>query len=108
MGKVKTFFESLWSRMQQICNWLLVIAEVNKKIASGAEVVESGSGKKVGTVSTALGSRGMGVMRVEEAFRASGELSVSSGSEEVKVEAIRPTWWPAEWFQQNQSGVASA
>ncbi|KAF3561654.1 hypothetical protein DY000_02015434 [Brassica cretica] len=82
--------------------------EVNQKIAAGAEVVESGSGKKVGTVSTALGSRGMGVMRVEEAFRASGELSVSSGSEEVKVEAIRPTWWPAEWFQQNQSGVASA
>ncbi|KAF8101646.1 hypothetical protein N665_0202s0009 [Sinapis alba] len=81
--------------------------EVNQKIAAGAEVVESGSGKKVGTVSTALGSRGMGVMRVEEAFKASGELSVS-GSEEVKVEAIRPRWWPAEWFQQNQPGVASA
>ncbi|KAG2330547.1 hypothetical protein Bca4012_019868 [Brassica carinata] len=81
--------------------------EVNQKIAAGAEVVESGSGKKLGTVSTALVSRGMGVMRVEEAFKASAELSVS-GSEEVKVEAIRPRWWPAEWFQQNQSGVASA
>ncbi|KAF8048157.1 hypothetical protein N665_2637s0003 [Sinapis alba] len=81
--------------------------EVNQKIAAGAEVVESGSGKKIGRVSTALGSRGMGVMRVEEAFKASTELNVS-GSEDVKVEAIRPTWWPPEWFQQNQSGVASA
>ncbi|KAG2331477.1 hypothetical protein Bca52824_002657 [Brassica carinata] len=76
--------------------------EVNQKIAAGAEVVESGSGKKIGTISTALGSRGMGVMRVEEALKASIELRVS-GSEDVKVEAIRPTWWPAEWFQQNQS-----
>ncbi|KAJ0250256.1 putative transferase [Hirschfeldia incana] len=81
--------------------------EVNQKIAAGAEVVESGSGKKIGTVSTALGSRGMGVMKVEEAFKGSTELLVS-GSEDVKVEAIRPTWWPVEWFQQNQSGVASA
>ncbi|KAJ4905774.1 Glycine cleavage T-protein family [Raphanus sativus] len=81
--------------------------EVNQKIAAGAEVVESGSGKKVGTVSTALGSRGMGVMRVEEAFKGSTELMVN-GSEDVKVEAIKPSWWPAEWFQENQSGVASA
>ncbi|CAN6808872.1 unnamed protein product [Brassica oleracea] len=52
-----------------------------------------------------MGSRGMGVMRVEEALKASTELTVN-GSEDVKVEAIRPTWWPAEWFQQDQSGVA--
>ncbi|KAG7557535.1 YgfZ/GcvT conserved site [Arabidopsis suecica] len=81
--------------------------ELNQKIAAGAEVVESGTGKKMGTVSTALGSRGMGVMRVEEAFKPSAELTVKD-SEDVKVEAIRPTWWPAEWFQQNQSGVAAA
>ncbi|CAN8308332.1 unnamed protein product [Cochlearia groenlandica] len=74
--------------------------EMNQKIAAGAEVVETRTGKKLGTVSTALGSRGMGVMRVEEAFKPSAELVVN-GSEEVKVEAIRPKWWPAEWFQQN-------
>ncbi|CAN6909706.1 unnamed protein product [Brassica oleracea] len=78
--------------------------EVNQKIAAGAEVVESGSGKKIGAISTALGSRGMGVMRVEEGFKASTELIVN-GSEDVKVEVIRPTWWPVEWFQQDQSGV---
>ncbi|WZZ73308.1 LOW QUALITY PROTEIN: hypothetical protein YC2023_084678 [Brassica napus] len=52
-----------------------------------------------------MGSRGMGVMRVEEALKASTELTVNG--RRVKVEAIRPTWWPAEWFQQDQSGVAS-
>ncbi|ESQ38245.1 hypothetical protein EUTSA_v10028714mg [Eutrema salsugineum] len=81
--------------------------ELNQKIAAGAEVVESGTGKKMGTVSTALGGRGMGVMRVEEAFKESSELTVK-GSEDVKVEAIKPTWWPSQWFEQNQSGVASA
>ncbi|KAG2264828.1 hypothetical protein Bca52824_071907 [Brassica carinata] len=78
--------------------------EVNQKIAAGAEVVESGTGKKIGAISTALGSRGMGVMRVEEGFKASTELIVN-GSEDVKVEVIRPTWWPVEWFQQDQSGL---
>ncbi|CAH2071451.1 unnamed protein product [Thlaspi arvense] len=85
---------------------VLGYAEVNQKIAAGAEVVESGTGKKMGTVSTALGSRGMGVMRVEEAFKASTELTVK-GSEDVKVQAIRPTWWPAEWSQQSQSETAA-
>ncbi|VVB07719.1 unnamed protein product [Arabis nemorensis] len=81
--------------------------EVNQKVAAGAEVVESGTGKKLGTVSTALGSRGMGVLRVEEAFKASTELTVK-GSEDVKIEVIRPMWWPGQWFQQNQSETASA
>ncbi|CAN8246397.1 unnamed protein product [Cochlearia groenlandica] len=81
--------------------------EVSEEVAAGAEVVEPGTGKKIGTVSTAIGSRGMGVMRVEEALRASPELTVK-GSDEVKVEAIRPSWWPTQWFQQNQSGIASA
>lgn len=82
-------------------------AEVKQKVAAGAEVVETGTGKKLGTVSTALGSRGMGVMRVEEAFKASAELRVKD-SEDVKVEAIRPTWWPGQWFQQNQTETAAA
>ena len=86
---------------------MVVTAEVNQEIAAGAEVLELGSGKKIGIVSTALGSRGMGVMRVEEAFKRSTELTVN-GSEDVKVESIKLTWWPVEWFQQDQSGVTSA
>ncbi|KFK31960.1 hypothetical protein AALP_AA6G182200 [Arabis alpina] len=35
-------------------------------------------------------SRGMDVMR------------------DVKVEAIRQTWWPGQWFQQNQTDTAAA
>ncbi|CAA7018607.1 unnamed protein product [Microthlaspi erraticum] len=81
--------------------------EFTQKVAAGAEVVESRTGKKMGTVSTALGSRGMGVMRVEEAFKDSAQLTVN-GSEDVKVEAVRPSWWPPEWFQHNQSETATA
>uniref|UniRef100_A0A1J3CKH8 Putative transferase CAF17-like protein, mitochondrial n=1 Tax=Noccaea caerulescens TaxID=107243 RepID=A0A1J3CKH8_NOCCA len=81
--------------------------EFTQKVAAGAEVVESRTGKKMGTVSTALGSRGMGVMRVEEAFKGSAQWTIK-GSEDVKVETIRPSWWPAEWFQQNQSETATA
>ena len=36
--------------MQKIV-MMMVNAEVNQEIAAGAEVVESGSGKKIGTVS---------------------------------------------------------
>lgn len=70
-------------------------------------MVESRTGKKMGTVSTALGSRGMGVMRVEEAFKGSAQLTIN-GSEDVKVETVRPSWWPAEWLHQNQSETAAA
>ncbi|KAI3987557.1 hypothetical protein MKX01_003243 [Papaver californicum] len=39
--------------------------EVEQKVAPGSEVVGVSSDKKVGTVTTALGSRGMGLLRLE-------------------------------------------
>lgn len=76
-------------------------SEVEQKVAPGAEVVDTASGKKIGTVRAAVGCRGLGVLRLEEAFRESGSLAIQ-GMEEVKVEAIRPKWWPAEWFPEHQ------
>ncbi|KAI3940009.1 hypothetical protein MKW98_029785 [Papaver atlanticum] len=71
--------------------------EVEQKVAPGSEVVGVSSDKKVGTVTTALGSRGMGLLRLEEAFKGSGSLSIK-GQDDVKIEVIRPDWWPSEWF----------
>lgn len=48
-------------------------------------------------MTTALGSRGLGLLRLEEAFKGSSALAIQ-GSEDVKVVAIKPEWWPAEWF----------
>lgn len=81
--------------------------EAEKKVAPGSEVMDNTSGKKVGTVTTALGCHGLGLLRLEEAFKGSGALSIQ-GQEKVKVEAIRPDWWPAVWVQEHQQHSAVA
>lgn len=78
------------------------VPEVDQKVAPGSEVIESATGKKAGTVITAVGSRGLGLLRLEEAFKGSGSLKSIQGEEDVKVEAIRPAWWPADWFPEYQ------
>lgn len=80
---------------------------VEQKVAPGSEVIDTASGKKVGPVTTALGCRGLGLLRLEEAFKTSGSLTIQ-GQEDVKVEAIRPKWWPAEWFPEHQQYSAVA
>lgn len=81
--------------------------ELEQKVAPGSEVIVAASGKKAGTVNTAFGSRGLGLLRLEEAFKGTGNLIIQ-GQEDVKVEAIKPEWWPAEWYQdyQQHSSVA--
>ncbi|KAG6634247.1 hypothetical protein CIPAW_12G105000 [Carya illinoinensis] len=81
--------------------------EVEQKVAPGSDVLTHATHKKVGTVTTTLGCRGLGLLRLDEAFRGPGILIIQ-GQEDVKVEAIRPDWWPAEWFQEHQqySGVS--
>lgn len=80
---------------------------MEQKVTPGSEVIDVESGKKAGKVTTAVGCRGLGVLRLEEAFKASGALRIQ-GQEEVTVEAIRPQWWPAEWFQEHQQHSAVA
>ncbi|EOY24480.1 Glycine cleavage T-protein family [Theobroma cacao] len=81
--------------------------EVEGKVAPGSEMINTASGKKAGTVITALGFCGMGVLRLDEAFKGFGSLTLQ-GQEDVKVEAIRPDWWPTEWFQEHQQHSAVA
>ncbi|GMH09495.1 hypothetical protein Nepgr_011336 [Nepenthes gracilis] len=81
--------------------------ELEQRVPPGSVVVDAASGKKVGTVTAALGSRGLAVLRLEEAFKGSGALAVQ-GSKMFKVEAIRPDWWPAVWFLDHQEDSALA
>ncbi|XP_059433333.1 putative transferase At4g12130, mitochondrial [Corylus avellana] len=75
--------------------------EMEQNVSPGSEVKDTASHKKIGAVTTALGCRGLGLLRLEDAFKGSGTLSIQ-GQENVKVEAIRPDWWPAEWFLEHQ------
>ena len=86
---------------------MFALSEVEQKVSPGSEVVDPESGKKVGNVATALGCRGLGVLRLEEAFKRSGSLSIQ-GQEDVRVEASKPDWWPNEWFQDYQQHTAVA
>ncbi|KDO63768.1 hypothetical protein CISIN_1g042318mg [Citrus sinensis] len=81
--------------------------ELEQKVAPGSEVIDAESGKKAGKVTTALGCRGLGVLRLEEVLKESGALTIQ-GQEDVRVEAIRPNWWPAEWLQENQQHSVAA
>ncbi|KAJ8526820.1 hypothetical protein K7X08_029297 [Anisodus acutangulus] len=78
--------------------------EVEQKVAPRSEVIDASSGKKAGTVTTALGSRGLGLLRLDEAFK--GSLTIR-GQDEVKVQAIKPEWWPAEWLLDQQEKTAA-
>ncbi|GFS34278.1 glycine cleavage T-protein family [Actinidia rufa] len=81
--------------------------EVEQKVAPLSEVTSAASGKKAGTVTTALGCRGLGLLRLEEAFKGLRSLSIQ-GQEDVKVEAIRPEWWPSDWFIEHPPQSATA
>ncbi|XP_059292346.1 putative transferase At4g12130, mitochondrial [Lycium ferocissimum] len=78
--------------------------EVEQKVAPKSEVIDASSGKKAGTVTTALGSCGLGLLRLDEAFK--GSLTIR-GLDNVKVQAIKPGWWPAEWASDHQEQTAA-
>ncbi|XP_022737048.1 putative transferase At4g12130, mitochondrial [Durio zibethinus] len=75
--------------------------EVEGRVAPGSEVINPASNKKAGSVTTALGFCGTGVLRLDEAFKGSNSLIIQ-GQEDIKVETIRPDWWPSEWFQDQK------
>ncbi|KAL8141332.1 hypothetical protein V2J09_007353 [Rumex salicifolius] len=81
--------------------------EMEQRVVPGSDVTNPGSGKKVGSVTTALGSRGLGLLRLDEAFKGSGSLTIQ-GSQDVKVEVIKPGWWPADWARDYQEETAVA
>ena len=75
-----------------------LLSELEQAVTAGSEVVDEASGKKIGTVNTALGSRGMGLLRLEEALKPGSALRIGD-NRDVRVHAIKPDWWPAEWTQ---------
>ncbi|XP_057449866.1 putative transferase At4g12130, mitochondrial [Lotus japonicus] len=81
--------------------------ELLDKVAPGSEVINTASSKKAGTVTTALGGCGLGLLRLEEAFKGSSALSIQ-GQEDVKVVASKPDWWPSDWLQDHQQHTAFA
>lgn len=76
-------------------------SDVEQKVSPGSEVINPASSKNAGNVIAALGCRGLGLLRLEDAFRGSQSLAIQ-GLEGVTVEAVRPDWWPVEWFQEHQ------
>jgi transferase CAF17, mitochondrial len=84
-----------------------LLSELEQVIDPGSEVVDEASGKKIGIVNTALGSRGMGLLRLEEAQKHKSSLRIS-GKSDVRVKAIKPDWWLVEWTQVVEQQSAAA
>ncbi|CAM8882359.1 unnamed protein product [Rhodiola kirilowii] len=81
--------------------------DVEQKVTPGSDIINTASNKKVGIVTTALGARGLGLLRLDEAFKQSNNLTVQN-PDKVKVQPIRPEWWPADWVQDQQEHSAAA
>lgn len=81
--------------------------ELVNKVVPGSEVMNTASGKKAGIVTTALGCRGLGLLRLEEVLKGSSALCIQ-GQEDVKVVASRPDWWPSEWLPDHGQHAAFA
>ncbi|WVZ11187.1 hypothetical protein V8G54_015717 [Vigna mungo] len=102
-GKGKSYSEY----MASLAHSFSAIPELVSKVIPGSEVINTTSGKKAGTVTTVLGCRGLGLLRLEEALKGSSALSIQ-GQEDVKVVASRPDWWPSEWLQDHGQHAAFA
>lgn len=82
--------------------------EVEEGTSPSSEIVDDESGRKVGEAIKVLGSRGIGILKIEEAFKPAAQLSLKDRGD-VKIKVVRPDWWPAEWIlvHDQQSGAAS-
>jgi folate-binding Fe-S cluster repair protein YgfZ len=80
--------------------------EVQQAVAPKSEIIEVNSGKKVGTVTTVLGSRGLALLRLEVSLKNTSQLNVK-GLENVNVNVIRPKWWPSEWGREEQAAAVA-
>ncbi|CAI9094889.1 OLC1v1030719C1 [Oldenlandia corymbosa var. corymbosa] len=80
--------------------------EVEGKVVPKLQVIAESSGKKVGIITAALGSRGLGLLCLDAAFKEQGSLSIQ-GQENVKVKARKPDWWPSWWLAEDQQSAAA-
>jgi len=79
--------------------------EAQQAVTPGADVVDKKNGKKVGKVTTVLGPRGLGLMRLD-AVSKGGELCIEN-QDDVQVKAIRPKWWPSQWGREDEGQAAT-
>ena len=92
-----------------ICAHSSFCSDLQQAVSPNSDIVNYASDKKVGTVTTALGCCGMGLVRLEEVLKQSPNLRIE-GQDEVRIKAMIPDWWPAEWTQvqeQQQSAAAA-
>ena len=83
----------------------IIHAEAQVAVTPGADVVDAKTGKKVGKVTTVLGPRGLGLLRLESVNKGS-ELRIEN-RDEIHVKAVRPKWWPSEWGREDEGQAAS-
>ncbi|KAG0613504.1 hypothetical protein M758_6G108400 [Ceratodon purpureus] len=79
--------------------------EAQQAVTPGADVADKKTGKKVGKVTTVLGPRGLGLIRLESVSKGS-ELRVEN-QDDIHVKAVRPKWWPSEWGHEDEGQAAS-
>ncbi|KAH7421088.1 hypothetical protein KP509_13G040000 [Ceratopteris richardii] len=70
---------------------------------AGAEILDIRNGKKVGDVTTVVGSRGLGMIRLEAAHMDMSQLAVKDVTG-FHVKLFKPTWWPANWSPDGYNG----
>lgn len=69
---------------------------VEQMVVPGAEILDTVTQKKVGDVTTVLGSSGLGVIRLEATSKDATQLIVKDTST-VHVRVYKPKWWPSDW-----------
>lgn len=68
--------------------------DVEQMVVPGAEILDAATQKKVGDVMTVLGSKGLGLIRLEATCKDATQLTVKDTSR-VHVKVNKPKWWPA-------------
>jgi len=81
----------------------IIPAEAQQSVTPGAGVVDKATGKKVGEVTTVLGPRGLGLVRLDSV---KAQLHIEN-RDDVHLKAVRPKWWPSEWGREEEGQAAS-
>lgn len=84
----------------------IINAEAQEAVTPGAEVVDKKTGKKVGKVTTVLGPRGLGLVRLESVREGNDQLHIEN-QDDILVKAVRPKWWPRAWGREEEGQAAN-
>ncbi|CAM6093365.1 unnamed protein product [Calypogeia fissa] len=83
--------------------------EAQQEVVPGVAVVDTTSKKKVGTVTTVLGPRGLALLRLDPAQKEWAQLKLDMPEKDVYLKVTCPRWWPGAWGREDrQDSVANA